>query len=198
MKRQNDSDFQSPSMEEFNPTPQNEAPIPIEGSRIDEYEQKRTFVFKGPLSEAMTQALQVAYNKEDPIESEPSDNESENVAMESAAQDQQLLQQLLDRVAPEDAQDADNVTVVYGFPNNSVTSGDVTEITEMFQASADAGENVGDEFAIVIDGTDIKDGELVNDEPKVVNLSAALESIANSYGVKVYRSLADVMRNYTK
>jgi len=189
------------SLEEFDPTVPQEKPVPITGERIAEYEQEKSFVFKGPLAEVMTQALQVAYAKKDPVEDALADNDSQVPALESAAQDQQLLEQMLERIVPDDAQDASNVTIVYGFPNNSVTSGDVTDITESFQAAKDESEDgsIADDFAIVIDGTEFsEDGKSSVNTTKTVDLTAALEAIAISFGVPVYRSLADVMRQHSK
>jgi len=189
------------SLEDFDPTIQEEKPTPIQGQRIEEYEQEKSFVFKGPMAEMMTQALQVAYSKKDPVTEEAEVGEEATPALESAAQDQQLLEQMLDRIAPEDAQDSSNVTIVYGFPNDSVTSGDVTEITEEFQRRMEESEDgdISKEVAIVIDGTQIgEDGKEVMKDEKVVDLTPALESIAQAYGVPVYRSLADVMRSHVK
>lgn len=107
----------------------------LEGERIDE-----TISVKGPLGEAMTQALNIAYAKVDPITGEST---PDGAALESQAQDVAVMQKLINAVNNDDAP-ADNVEI-YAIGEQEVTPETVVEVVN------DMAESKADEYVVIAD-----------------------------------------------
>ena len=107
----------------------------LEGERIDE-----TISVKGPLGEAMTQALNIAYAKTDPVTGELT---TDGTALESQAQEVAVMQKLINAVNNDDAP-ADNVEI-YAIGEQEVTPETVVDVVN------DMADSKADEYVVIAD-----------------------------------------------
>ncbi len=154
----------------------------------------QTIAMQGPLGAAYTQALNQYLSKEAPPQgaedtnSEP--DEDVNIpALETQAMDAMLLARVAQAVQP--VEQPASVLTVYGVSEKEVTAEDVVEVAKL--VGADENESAG-EVALIIDG-DGPQGASGDASAEYVPLVSALESIASSYNVKVYRSLKDFVND---
>ena len=152
----------------------------------------QTIVMQGPLGAGITQALNQIYSKDGPPEGEANqvpDGDVNIPALETQAMDAMLLARVAQAVRP--VEEPTSVLTVYGVSEKEVTPEDVVEVSKLVGAD-DRDET--DAFALIIDG----DGPLgASGDAKAdyVPLLAALESIADKYHVRVYRSFKDFVNS---
>lgn len=147
--------------------------------------EEKTVVMKGPLSEVYTNALAIAYAKEDPVTGKPS--------LESQEMDVAYLKKLAEQVVPQDEQ-TDQSETIYGV---NVAELDAQEVVNVTQQMTDyTTKNNTDDFVLIIDGTQPGSGGDTGGEiePRVLNLSQGLESFAAAIGIKVFHSLTEYAR----
>lgn len=141
--------------------------------------EEKTVEMKGPLAAVYTEALNQAYAKSE-------NPEADTPALESQAIDAMIAQSLARYTAPEE-QEAAAVTV-YG-----VSEADVSEQTVVDVVSEVAGKEDEGEFYLIIDATNPSANGENSSAPseQFVRLGGALECIVESFGGKVFRSLAE-------
>lgn len=141
--------------------------------------EEKTIEMKGPLAAVYTEALNQAYAKSD-------NPDADTPALESQAIDAMIAQSLARYTSP-DEQEAAAVTV-YG-----VAEADVSEQTVVDVAQELTSKDEGGEFFLIIDATNPSSNGDNSSAPteEFVRLDAALECMVQSFGGKVYRSLAD-------
>lgn len=140
--------------------------------------EEKTLEMKGPLAAVYTEALNQAYAKvEDP--------EAETPALESQAIDAMVASSLARFSAPQE-QESPAVTV-YG-----VAEADVSEQTVVDVAQELTDKDEGGEFFLIVDATtpSVNGEHSAAPTERLVRLDAALECLVESFGGKVYRSLA--------
>jgi threonine synthase len=140
----------------------------------------------GPLSEAYTQALAVAYDNTNPLVTDMPQEEPA-VATESQAIDVSMMAKLsrMLSAAGNEATPTDNFQTVYGVAKSAVNEKTVVEVTrELAEKSEDDRK---DDFIMIVDATaPVADGVEVR-----ADLISALESMVKCHGGKVYSSLEE-------
>jgi hypothetical protein len=148
-------------------------------------EAGRTVEMTGPLCDVFTNVLNQVYAKNPEAADTPAPGvTTSQPAMESQQLQDNAFKKLAAMLAPPEAADT-AVTHNYGVSENEVTDQDVVDVTAQI-TSLDTEK--GDEFILVMQDTD-GDGSA---DPTMVNLTAALETIARVHGCKVYKSLKAV------
>jgi len=171
----------------------------------------------GPLGLAMYEALNITYAKNDHLTGRPVHGE-ENTdptqtepmvpnpvtpaqiieppkpALESQAQDAQILAQIAELVlGPDDTEQLpENVVTVYGTSRTMLTNERVVEVTDAIAQKPNKTD-----FVLVVDGAspEVLAGDTMpNDALKAVEV--ALETIVEAHGGTVYRSFADFVHNF--
>lgn len=141
--------------------------------------EKDTVVMKGPLSDIYTNALNIAYAKTPTPEGE--------VAQESQANDQLMLQALAEDLQGESSDQTGGQTTVYGVSAQDVGPQDVINISQTYAQDPD------EKVVLIIDG--VQPGPNSPDDTipaeRVEVLTTALESIVKVHGGHVYRSLGE-------
>ncbi len=144
-------------------------------------------VIKGPLSDAFTQSLNEVYTK--------TPEGGEAVATESQANDVIAMTALARAISNQVDPEADNTPpTVFAVNAAEVTDQDVIALT---QDMIDQSPSSVDDYALVLDtttpevqagtGVDQTGERFIDIGPN--SLASAMESIAISHGIKVYRSL---------
>jgi hypothetical protein len=151
---------------------------------------EQTIVMKGPLAEVYTNALNVAYAKDNPnAETQPT--EEQVAAMESQQMDVEVMQKLYAAVADNNAPPTNNFQTVYGVSRDEVSEDVVVDVTkELAQLSAQQDEA---EFILIVDATQPSTNGEQHSNPveRVEQLGAALETIVEAHGGRVFHSLKD-------
>lgn len=174
-------------------------------------EDDQDIVVKGPLSDVYTQALNVAYKKDETgttlmddkgqpvpitveeataIQAEVSDAGNPTAvaaALESAAIDVMVAQQLAEGMAPPEPTDA--FQTVYGVAKDAVNNETIVEVSQELVEADDASS-----VAIIIDEAAVDPNSTAQTglpEQQVEVITAALECLAEAHGAKVYRSLKE-------
>lgn len=153
-------------------------------SEEEEQPGEQSIVMKGPLAEIYTNALNVAYAKDDPLEVV-----EQTAALESAAIDVMMAQQLAKAMSTdEDSSPTDAFQTVYGVSKDAVSDEIIVDVTSELASPERNGE-----FALIIDGTQPGDNSTGTSLPeeRMVELSAVLEGLVEAHGGKVYRSLKE-------
>lgn len=137
--------------------------------------------FKGPLGQAITDALNQEYSKKEPEEGKEEGKENAP-AMES----QQLMHEELSRVAAllAEGEVAQNQSAlyVYGVSQTEMEEQDLINVTNDVAAMA---PDDRDNYVIIVqENPETQEGEVVAKE-----LSGAMESIAKAFKIKTYPSL---------
>jgi hypothetical protein len=107
--------------------------IALEGVREPE-----AIVMKGPLGQAMTNALNVAYAKTDPVTGEAT---VDGAAMESQAQDVTVMSKLINAVNTTDDEDVKDGVEIYAVSEDDITPDTVVDVVNDMDDS-DAGDYV--------------------------------------------------------
>lgn len=168
--------------------------------KLDIDPQEDQIVMKGPLSEMFTQALNVMYSKTDPVDGSTAlESFAKTIGLETQAMDYTALRDLKEALEPKDT--AVKTIQVYGVAEDQVEPADVVDITKQLATSDDAST----EYFFVFDGTHprYQDGNgagtdtLKALEPDTITneLAAAVESVARSYGCKIYYGLESFLRH---
>ena len=168
--------------------------------KIDINPEEDQIVMKGPLSEMFTQALNVMYSKTDPVDGSTAlESFAKTIGLETQAMDYTALRDLKEALEPKDT--AVKTIQVYGVSEDDVEPTDVVDITKQLATSDDA----SNEYFFVFDGTHPRhqQGQSTGDqtmkvlEPETLTneLATAVESVARSYGCKVYYSLESFLRH---
>jgi hypothetical protein len=143
----------------------------LENEKPDE---ERPVVISGPLSDAITQALNTKYAK-----NQDGDNK---VATESQAMDDHAMRQLAEMIAPATPEQTDAVRV-YGVSRADIEDQDIVDITEEL---VNTPSDQRDDFVVVLDGTgDGGSGEGSEAEERIM----ALEGLMKAFRCRVYPSL---------
>lgn len=153
-------------------------------AHIEEKDDKKTISISGPLSEVYTKALQVAYCKTDPILNEPmvADLKDPKPAMETAAQDAQLLGKFIETITGASVNQSGGQTAsIYAVSRQGL---DETEYVKVAEAATKAEDN----FILVVDATQPSPVTPVSSAPveKVVNLETALENLVSALGGRFF------------
>lgn len=174
----------------------------LEDSENGKTADNLTVLMKGPLSDAYTQALAMAYSKVDPNTQQPVGNVVENndvvvspvntpakpttPALESEQQETQLLSDLRESIASPEESLPEQYMTIYGVNKEAVTPEVIVEVTQLAANAKDPANVV-----LVIDscgpGPNSNDTNLPKEKYEL--LGTALESIAEAYGIKTYPSL---------
>ena len=146
----------------------------ISGQTNDE---DKGIVIKGPLSDEFTDALNKEYAKEP---------EETGAAMESAAIDTMMMQQLAKSMNIQNNSPTDSFQTVYGVSKDEVTQDTIVEVASELSAQQDTRD-----FILIIDGTTPGDNGDSNSAPieRLEILNSALECLVIAHGGKVYSSL---------
>lgn len=144
----------------------------------------RMIKIQGPLSELITQELNVIFSRTDPATGEPAANPNEGPSLESQAQDAQLMERFIDLVDPPPAEYIPNTVQVQTVNLDKEDPDLLLEINDKLNQS----EDPASEFVVVIDGSaNPPTGTVLPSETDYVNINASIESLAESYGVPVVR-----------
>lgn len=164
-------------------------------------ETEPTIVMKGPLSDVYTQALDIAYAKEDPTGASevtpPTDPMPEVggvvAALESQQIDVAMMQKLANAMISGDNAPTNNVQTVYGVSQNDLNEDKVVEVT---QEVAGQPENAPD-FILIVDGTQPGANSESASAPteRLELLSTAIESIVLANGGKVFHSFPEFIKS---
>lgn len=138
--------------------------------------EPEAIVMKGPLGQAMTNALNVAYAKTDPVTGEAT---TDGAAMESQAQDVTVMSKLINAVNTSEDSDVKNGVEIYAVSETDIEPDTVVDVVNDMEASK-AGE-----FVVIADASAPQNedgtGEVAED---VVDLDAeevvAIESMLES------------------
>jgi hypothetical protein len=138
--------------------------------------EPEAIVMKGPLGQAMTNALNVAYAKADPVTGEA---QVEGAALESQAQDVTVMSKLINAVNNSDDADVKNGVEIYAVSENDIEPDTVVDVVNSMDESK-AGELVVIADASAPqneDGTgEVKDDFIDLDAEEVVAIESMLET----------------------
>lgn len=156
-------------------------PIPVEG-------EDRTIVMRGPLADIYTQALNVAYAKEDP---QANDIQEPTATLESQQMDAHVLQKLSAAISHDNVPPTDNFDTVYGVSRNEMTEQTVVDVTTEL-AGKGSGPSTPD-FYLIIDAMNLGEGGGAPGESteKIEQIGQALECLVSAHGGKVFHSLQE-------
>jgi len=104
--------------------------------------EPEAIVMKGPLGQAMTNALNVAYAKTDPVTGEAT---TDGAAMESQAQDVTVMSKLINAVNNSDDADVKNGVEIYAVSENDIEADTVVDVV------SDMDESKAGEFVVIAD-----------------------------------------------
>lgn len=165
--------------------------IALEGEREEEI-----IVVKGPLGQAVTQALNVSLAKIDSVTGLPTTEGG--TALESQAQDITVMQKLINAVNEDPAEDAPEGIEIYGVNAAEVTPETVVEVVNDMDNSDDDRD-----YVVVADTAAPQnltgEGETPNEAIDVNNPSPALEALRSAVqakGGKFYFSLEELYEDY--
>ena len=144
---------------------------------------EKSVVMKGPLAEVYTKALDIAYAKEAPTD-------SDEPVLESQAQDATLMQELARQLQSGDENTDEDYMTVYGVSKDAVSDKDIVDVTNDI-----ASQERPADYVLILDVAEQGNGQDNTSNMKMVNLNEALESIVTSYGGKVYSSLKQFARS---
>jgi hypothetical protein len=115
----------------------------LEDSTVEATGDDTHIVIKGPLAEIYGRALNVMYAKPDPL--------TDEVIMESMAQDAQYMQKVIDAIA-EQTEEVENteLTTVYGVAKSEITDQTIVDITRELSTPV---AKAPTDFVLIIDGT---------------------------------------------
>lgn len=157
---------------------------------------------KGPLADIYSQALAVAYAKDQGKQedlaaaAEAPDHKAVTAVLESQQMDVTLMQELAKLVDPSNGQaNPAAADVVYAVSDQGVSEDDVVEVARGL-VQAPPGERGQGDFILIVDGTvPGPNGESAGSEPqeKMQQLGAALESMVQAFGKRVYHSLGEYL-----
>lgn len=149
--------------------------------------------FKGPLAQVCVDALRVAYAKTKGTNiDEDGDN---NVVLESLEMDSEILSNISRMIstggdAPDNSSKKD---VVYTVKDDSLTDENVVDLTKEMSDH----DSSGGRFFLVIDATKPSAvSDSVSNPQEDYKMLTAIETIAGSFGVPVYRSLKSFLLGY--
>lgn len=138
--------------------------------------EPEAIVMKGPLGQAMTNALNVAYAKADPVTGEA---QVEGSALESQAQDVTVMSKLINAINTTDDQDVKNGVEIYAVSEDDIEPDTVVDVVNQMDNSK-AGELVVIADASAPqneDGTgEVKDDFVDLDAEEVVSIESMLET----------------------
>ncbi len=155
------------------------------GPKVDETRvgsEDQPFVkMTGPLAEAYTKALNIAYAKTDP--------ETGKAVLESQAIDATIMEKLARSLQTEgDPAPTDSFQTVYGVSKNNATDADIVAVTnDLATSNSGGGGNLPDDYILIVDGTQPGEASV----ERAIQLSSALECMVIAHGGKVYHSLAE-------
>lgn len=143
----------------------------------------------GPLSEAYTQALAVAFNSEN---TEANADGNTVVSVESQAIDiatMAKLSRMLNTISNNNSAPTDNFQKVYGVAKTDVNEQTVVDVTHELAEASDNGRK--DEFIMIVDATaPTPSGVEVRSD-----LISTLESLVHCHGGKVFSSLEEFAKS---
>lgn len=138
--------------------------------------EPEAIVMKGPLGQAMTNALNVAYAKADPVTGEA---QVEGAALESQAQDVTVMSKLINAVNTTDDQDIKDGVEIYAVSEDDIEPDTVVDVVNEMDDSK-AGE-----FVVIADASapqnedgtgEVKDDIVDLDAEEVVAIESMLET----------------------
>lgn len=148
----------------------------------------QTVLMKGPLADAYTQALDIAYAKADPAQSE-----TEQPALETQAMDAQVAQQLAQSLV-NTAPASPPATVVYAVNQSKVTEDDLVSVTSDL-----GGQEKPGDYILIVDATQpSNNGDTGLPQERVLELNTALECIVEAHGGRVFHSLGAYLESRKK
>ncbi len=155
---------------------------------LEDGNEDKTVLLKGPLSDVYTQALAIAYSKETPTDALP---DSGNISVESQANDSIVQAAIIRAISGGDTVDTNSATTVYGVSQNSLTQNDVVEIVNLIKDN----ESNPDNLIIVVDSGDSEDTTKFVDISEISKeLTSAIEHLGAAYHVPVTHSLQDALK----
>lgn len=138
--------------------------------------EPEAIVMKGPLGQAMTNALNVAYAKVDPVTGKAT---VDGAAMESQAQDVTVMSKLINAVNTTDDEDVKNGVEIYAVSENDIEPDTVVDVINEQEAS-----NAG-EFVVIADAAAPQNEDGTGETPDdIVDIAGeevvAIESLLDS------------------
>jgi hypothetical protein len=142
-------------------------------------EDGETILMKGPLSEIFTQALDVAYAKENP---------DENASLESQQMDVAIMSKLSNAISNSPSPTT-NLQTVYGVSKDAISEDTVVDVTTELANAPDESD-----FVLIIDA--VGNGRN-STEPteRMIDLAEAMECLVECHGGKVFTSLKDYVNS---
>lgn len=157
--------------------------------------EQAAIVMKGPLADVYSQALDVAYAKEQPPEAPSEAVTAVAAALESQQMDAEILQEIKEMANSKHEPQAQPPVVVYGVGHDAVTDEVVVQVVQEL-AAATEDDSADHNFVFIVDSTVPTTHGTGSAAPVEVyaDLPAALESIVTAAGGKVYHSFAEYIK----
>ena len=155
----------------------------LEDSTVEATGDDTHIVMKGPLAEIYGRALNVMYAKPDPL--------TEEVVMESMAQDAQYMQKVINAIGSNnDEVENTELTTVYGVAKSEITDQTVIDITRELATPVDKEPT---DFVLIIDGTQPGANSEVSSVPQ--ERLMALEHLVLAHKGRVFGSLLEYAKS---